>query len=240
VRQGRYIGIRDRPIRESGRVGVRACWSGWPNTDQLLVGRGRSVGLLLRVGKGWGECQKVRAPFPVFYRPTVIHRPAKLCTGGYPQAKKPRPPVLNTGERGVYTPQKKIFAKVRSGKPYTLTCGFAVNNYCVTSHKSKTQYQGICCALYIVGQKSTASSFRAVRLASVEAPRPRTVLPLTSLWLARALSPLSSTLRCYGRQDLCLKSDQPLVQKTHPPGIKIESNFGPSYDGLPVGVIRGR
>lgn len=126
--------------------------------------------------------------------------------------QKSRPPIAEFTSAGVYTPYRKIFAKVRS--VYTLTCGFAVNNYCVTSHKSKTQYQGICCALYIVGQKSTASSFRAVRLASVEAPRPRTVLPLTSLWLARALSPLSSTLRCYGRQDLCLKSDQPLVSKS--------------------------
>jgi hypothetical protein len=142
---------------------------------------------------------------------TVVHR--GLSTG-----QKTAPPITEFTSAGVYTPHKKIFAKVRS--VYTLTCGFAVNNYCVTSHKSKTQYQGICCALYIVGQKSTASSFRAVRLASVEAPRPRTVLPLTSLWLARALSPLSSTLRCYGRQDLCLKLDQPLVQKTHPPGIK--------------------
>ena len=176
----------------------------------------------------------------VLYCSIVIHRPAKLCTGLSTGCGKPEPPIVNSGAVCIYTPSQKIFAKVRSQKSYTLTCGFAVNNYCVTSHKSKTQYQGICCALYIVGQKSTASSFRAVRLASVEAPRPRTVLPLTSLWLARALSPLSSTLRCYGRQDLCLKLDQPLVQKTHPPGIKIESNFGPSYDGLPVGVIRGR
>jgi hypothetical protein len=58
VRQGLKIGIRDRPIRESGRAGVRACRLGWLSTDQLLVGRGRSVGRAIAYGlRVLRECQ---------------------------------------------------------------------------------------------------------------------------------------------------------------------------------------
>jgi hypothetical protein len=112
-------------------------------------------------------------------------------------AQKPDPRLLMRGRASSMYPYK-IFLIKSKPESSAVQHFYYDQQYCVTHHILKTQYGYIYCGLYIVESKVRFSSLRAVRLASSEAPRPSLVLPLTSLWFVRALSP-KQYLRYYGQ-----------------------------------------